>query len=320
MTRPAAVPGSAAARRTGATDRWINYAAATTVAGLAGVAGALSYSHMRQLAQEHGQVGWHAHAFPLSVDGVEIVASLVLLANRRAGHRSGWLPWAALAAGTAGSLAANIATAHPDLVSRVIVGWPALALLLAIKLLAGILEHRDAPGSRAAIVPAPALPASIPDQADPASAALARKVPECTGGPATSQAGPGASGTAGTARPPDITELPPAASDLMVELIPESPSWYNVGSSVAHSHYWGLRDVNRSPPGQQMNLVPDVMNVGAAAESAISASGVILENCARMFGHDPAKDFKRTRARRERVDALMRRATTSAWAHIPTES
>jgi hypothetical protein len=109
-------------------------------------------------------------------------------------------------------------------------------------------------------------------------------------------------------------------SDLMAELIPESPSWYNVGSSVAHSHYWGLRDVNHSPPGQQMNLVPDMMNVGAAAESAISASGVILENCARMFGHDPAKDFKRTRARRERVDALMRRATTSAWAHIPTES
>src|SRR5215813_13952966 len=91
-------------------DRWISRIAAATVAGLAGVAGALSYSHMRQLAQDHGQAGWHAHAFPLSVDGVEIVASLVLLADRRAGRRSGWLPWTALAAGAAGSLAANIAT------------------------------------------------------------------------------------------------------------------------------------------------------------------------------------------------------------------
>lgn len=41
----------------------------------------ISCSHMRQLAAAHGDTGWHAHAFPLSVDGVEIVASLVLLAD-----------------------------------------------------------------------------------------------------------------------------------------------------------------------------------------------------------------------------------------------
>jgi hypothetical protein len=34
-----------------------------------------------QFAASHGDTGWHAHAFPLSVDGVEIVASLVLLAD-----------------------------------------------------------------------------------------------------------------------------------------------------------------------------------------------------------------------------------------------
>src|SRR5712691_272151 len=73
------------------------------------------------------------------------MASLVLLADRRAGRRSGWLPWTALAAGTAGSLAANIATAHPDPASRIIAGWPALALLLAVKLLSGLLEGRTAP-------------------------------------------------------------------------------------------------------------------------------------------------------------------------------
>jgi Protein of unknown function (DUF2637) len=139
MTRSRDTGSAAVQVRQG--DRWISRTAASTVAGLAGIAGALSYSHMRQLAQDHGQVGWHAHAFPLSVDGIEIVASLVLLADRRAGRRSGWLPWTALAAGTAGSLAANIAAAHPDPVSRVIAGWPALALLLAVKLLAGILER-----------------------------------------------------------------------------------------------------------------------------------------------------------------------------------
>lgn len=83
------------------------------LAGLAGIAGAISYSHMRALATAHGDTGWHADAFPLSVDGVEIVASLVLLADRRAGRRSGWLPWAALAIGTAASLAMTSRTCQP---------------------------------------------------------------------------------------------------------------------------------------------------------------------------------------------------------------
>jgi len=75
VTRPAPAPERA--------GKWISRAATATVAGLAGIAGAISYSHMRQLAAAHGQAGWHAHAFPLSVDGIEIVASLVLLADRR---------------------------------------------------------------------------------------------------------------------------------------------------------------------------------------------------------------------------------------------
>jgi hypothetical protein len=123
-------------------DGWISRTATATVAGLAGIAGAISYSHMRQLAAVHGDTGWHAHAFPLSVDGVEVVASLVLLADRQAGRRSGWLPWAALTIGTAASLAANIATADHGTISRIIAGWPAVALLIAVKLLSGILEHR----------------------------------------------------------------------------------------------------------------------------------------------------------------------------------
>jgi hypothetical protein len=111
---------------------------------LAGIAGAISYSHMRQLAQDHGQAGWHAHAFPLSVDGIDIVASLVLLADRRAGRPSRTLPWAALMIGTAGSLAANVATAGPGVIGRIIAGWPAVALLIAVKLLSGMLDHRTA--------------------------------------------------------------------------------------------------------------------------------------------------------------------------------
>jgi Protein of unknown function (DUF2637) len=34
---------------------------------LAGIATAISYSHMRELAAAHGEAGWHAHTIPLSV-------------------------------------------------------------------------------------------------------------------------------------------------------------------------------------------------------------------------------------------------------------
>jgi Protein of unknown function (DUF2637) len=132
-----------------------------TVVGLAGIAGAISYSHMRFLAAGHGETGWQAHAFPLSVDGIEIVASLVLLADRRTGRRSGWLPWAALVAGTTASLAANVAAAGAGPVGRVIAGWPAFSLLVAVKLLSGMLEHRRGIDRPAAIQDRPG---SFPDR------------------------------------------------------------------------------------------------------------------------------------------------------------
>jgi hypothetical protein len=111
------------------------------VATLGVIAGAVSYAHMKILAERHGETGWRAHAFPLSVDGIEIVASLVLLADRRLGRRSGWLVWAALSAGTVASVAANVAVGATDSVGRVVAGWPAFALLVAIKLMSGLVDH-----------------------------------------------------------------------------------------------------------------------------------------------------------------------------------
>ncbi|HUZ26595.1 MAG TPA: DUF2637 domain-containing protein [Streptosporangiaceae bacterium] len=81
-TRSEAFQGGAPAAGSRA-DACIRVAAGVTVAGLAGIAGAISYSHMQELAAAPGETGWQAHAFPLSVDGIEIVASLVLLADRR---------------------------------------------------------------------------------------------------------------------------------------------------------------------------------------------------------------------------------------------
>jgi len=141
-------------------DTAIRVTAGLTTVGLAGIAGAISYQHLLILAETHGQRGWLGHAFPLSVDGVEIVASLRLLADRRTNQRSGWLPWAALAVGTVFSLFANVAVAEPDLTARVIAGWPAVALMIAIKLLAGLLDQQQASAN-------PAQEAAPPEEPEP---------------------------------------------------------------------------------------------------------------------------------------------------------
>jgi hypothetical protein len=63
-----------------------------------------------------------------------------------------------LLTGTAGSLAANIATAHQDPVSRLIAGWSAVTLLISSKLLSSILEHRQAANDLTGVLaPAPGI-------------------------------------------------------------------------------------------------------------------------------------------------------------------
>jgi hypothetical protein len=121
-----------------------------TVAGLAGVAGAISFSHMAALALAHDQLGWKSTAFPISVDGLELTASLFLVAQHRAGRRVGVLPWAALLVGTAASLAANVAVGGHDLVGRALAGWPAISLLVSVKLLFSMIDY-DAGDQRTAV-------------------------------------------------------------------------------------------------------------------------------------------------------------------------
>jgi hypothetical protein len=79
-------PPGAVSAPAGRADTCIRAAAGVTVAGLAGIAGAISY--MQELAASHGEIGWQAHAFALSVNGIEIVAPLArMLEHRRAEER-----------------------------------------------------------------------------------------------------------------------------------------------------------------------------------------------------------------------------------------
>jgi Protein of unknown function (DUF2637) len=125
------------------TDTVFLVATGLFVAGLAIVAGAISFAHMRELAAHHDQLGWKSYAFPISVDGVEIVASLYLVAQLRAGRSTGWIPWVALIVGTLASLAANVAVGGADPIGKALAGWPALSMLVSVKLLFSMFDHGD---------------------------------------------------------------------------------------------------------------------------------------------------------------------------------
>jgi hypothetical protein len=81
-----------------------------------------------------------------------------------------FLPWALLVAGSAASLAANVAVAEPTATGRVIAAWPSFALIASYELLMRQVRsaadvgatHRPRPQSRAAAVPPSTAAASVP--------------------------------------------------------------------------------------------------------------------------------------------------------------
>ncbi|MFD7775294.1 DUF2637 domain-containing protein [Streptomyces sp. NPDC059753] len=95
------------------------------------IAGALSFSHLHDLADAAGQSGWKAWAYPISVDLLLVAAWRRLRTARR--DRAAWA-WFVIA--LIASLGANIATAGlldldnvPPWLRIVVAGWPALAFL-----------------------------------------------------------------------------------------------------------------------------------------------------------------------------------------------
>ncbi|MEU5073749.1 DUF2637 domain-containing protein [Streptomyces asoensis] len=97
------------------------------------IAGALSFSHLHDLADAAGQGGWKAWAYPVSVDLLLVAAWRRMREQQRAGHPAGGPRlWFLIA--LAASLGANVATAglldldHVPASLRVVVaGWPAVA-------------------------------------------------------------------------------------------------------------------------------------------------------------------------------------------------
>ncbi|MEO3849892.1 DUF2637 domain-containing protein [Streptomyces sp. B8F3] len=139
---PGAVTSGAQRRRLGAVglEGWARRGCALVVAGVAAYA---SYVHQREFALQGGADATGAALWPLSVDGLLLLATAGLLTSSEggSGRRGRVMAWLAFGLGIAVSLAANIAAA-PSLAWRpvLVAGWPPVALLLAVELLA----HRRA--------------------------------------------------------------------------------------------------------------------------------------------------------------------------------
>ncbi|MGW7285179.1 DUF2637 domain-containing protein [Streptomyces sp. NPDC054847] len=97
------------------------------------IAGALSFSHLHDLAAAAGQDGWKAWAYPVSVDLLLVAAWRRMRQQQRAGQAAGG-PRLWFLVALAASLGANIATAGlldlddvPAWLRVTVAGWPAVA-------------------------------------------------------------------------------------------------------------------------------------------------------------------------------------------------
>ncbi|MET8336943.1 DUF2637 domain-containing protein [Streptosporangium canum] len=155
---------------------------------LAAIAGAGSFTHIRDTATEHGQSGWMAWAVAVCVDLTCVMAARERQRDKKAGRvRDGWISWPTLVlvAGILLSLAANLNQADPSPWGWITAATPAGAFLVAVSMLerrASAPRPEPSPSSVPEVVPEPApVPTPVPAEQDGPSSELldyARRVAE----------------------------------------------------------------------------------------------------------------------------------------------
>jgi hypothetical protein len=140
------------------------------------IAGALSFSHLHDLASAAGQGGWKAWAYPVSVDLLLVAAWRRMRQAQRAGQAAGG-PRLWFLVALAASLGANVATAglldldHVPASLRVVVaGWPAVAFFggtLLAHTPHGDMEAPTVPGSSTSSTDVHEERAPVPAAVDP---------------------------------------------------------------------------------------------------------------------------------------------------------
>jgi hypothetical protein len=146
-------------------DKLINFTTAVAVTSVAAIAAVVSYSHIFDLGHSHGQSGAAARLLPLSVDGLIVAASLVLLQAARNDRRAPALARFTLWLRIGTTVLANLAYGVPyGPVGAAVSAWPGLAFVLGAEILLGTLR-RGVPETAPAAVPETALVAVHQDSA-----------------------------------------------------------------------------------------------------------------------------------------------------------
>ena len=136
-------------------DRLIRFCTAAVVTAVASFAAVVSYSHIYDLGRAHGQAGTAARLLPLSVDGLILAASLVMLHEARNRRPAPALARAILGLGVAATVAANVAYgAAFGWPGALISAWPAVAFIGAAEMALGLV--------RRARQESPAVPVAVP--------------------------------------------------------------------------------------------------------------------------------------------------------------
>ncbi len=118
------------------------------------IAAIVSYSHMVNLGTRAGEE-WRSYLIPISIDGLMVAASMVLVIRRRAELPASRIAWGALGGGVLASMAANMADARPEVTAVLYAGWAPVALAVGFELL--LLQRRaKAPEVAAPVIEAPA--------------------------------------------------------------------------------------------------------------------------------------------------------------------
>ncbi len=140
-------------------DRLIRVATAAVVCAVAAFAAVVSYSHIYDLGHAHGQDGAAARLLPLSVDGLILAASLVLLHEARNRRGAPGLARLMLWLGIGATVGANIAYgAGFGLLGAVISAWPAVAFIGSVEIAMQQVRRSRVPR---AVISGPAVPGDV---------------------------------------------------------------------------------------------------------------------------------------------------------------
>jgi hypothetical protein len=125
--------------------RLLAVADALPVTVLAVIAGAGSFTHIRDTSAEHGEAGPMAWAVAVCIDLTCVMADRERQRDKQAGITARRLSWptVVLAGGVLLSLAANLAQAQPTAWGRILAAVPPAAFLVVVSMI----ERPAAPGS-----------------------------------------------------------------------------------------------------------------------------------------------------------------------------